>query len=167
MKKDEALQRLDSLKRQLIAGVDLPPGNLSREVQPQPVQLPIWPEPVRGGPNAILRSALFAGIHSKKRQVLGTSPGPDREPEGVPVAAQDDIKITFAGRQLNQYDADVFFEALHRARKHPLETECVFRGYDFLKAIGRSDSDGNYEDLHHSLTRLRNGNLVLEWRLGG
>src|SRR4051794_40314994 len=118
MRKDGALQRFDSLKRQLIAGVDLLPTGPPREPQPRPVQLPMWPEPVRGGPNAILRSALFAGIHSKKRQVLGTSSGPDREPEGVPVAAQDGIKITFAGRQLNQYDADVFFEALHRARKH-------------------------------------------------
>lgn len=167
MKNDEAaLEMFATVKRQLSAGADLP-AVIPPQRGPQPVQLPIWPESVRGGPNAILRSALFSGIHSKKRQVLGTTSGPDKEPEGVPVAAQEGVKITFAGRQLNQYDADVFFEALHRARRHPLETECAFRGYDFLKAIGRSDSDGNYEDLHNSLTRLRNGNLVLEWKLGG
>ena len=91
-------------------------------------QLPIWPDPVRGGPNALLRSALFAGIHSKKRQVLGKQLRPEKKPEAVTVASQDGIRIKFAGTQLNQYDADVFFEALHRARRHPLDTECQFKG---------------------------------------
>jgi len=128
----------------------------------------MWPEPVRGGPNALLRSALFAGIHSKKRETIGTTPAtPEEEPEGVILASQDGVIVKFAGRQLNQYDADVFFEALHRARHHPLETECFFRGYDFLKAIGRSDGKREYQDLHQSLTRLRNGNLVVEWSING
>jgi len=131
------------------------------------IQLPLWPEPVRGAPNAILRSALFAGIHSKKRQRLGIQTKPEKEPNPVTVAAQNGITIKYAGTQLNQYDEDVFFESLHRARHHPLETECLFRGYDFLKAIGRSDSALNYEDLDDSLTRLRNGNLVMEWEHKG
>jgi hypothetical protein len=130
-------------------------------------QLPLWPEPVRGGPNALLRSALFAGIHSKKRQRLGTLTTPDKEPEGVIIASQDGINIKYAGTQLNQYDADVFFEALHRARHHPLETECFFRGYDFLKAIGRQNGKREYEDLHDSLKRLRNGHVVIEWQVNG
>jgi TrfA protein len=159
-------RQLESLKRTLADKTDLP-AVVPSELQRRPVQLPMWPEPVRGGPNAILRSALFAGIHSKKRETLGTSSGPDEEPKGVTVAAQDGITVTFAGRQLNQYDADVFFEALHRARHHPLETECFFRGYDFLKAIGRQDGKREYDDLHNSLTRLRNGNLVLEWQIKG
>src|SRR5262249_17249130 len=29
------------------------------------IQLPLWPEPVRGAPNTLLRSAFFAAIHSK------------------------------------------------------------------------------------------------------
>jgi hypothetical protein len=164
---DRQLDReLDNLRRTLADKADLP-AVAPPEPQRRPVQLPMWPEPVRGGPNAILRSALFAGIHSKKRETLGTSSGPDEEPKGITVAAQDGITVTFAGTQLNQYDADVFFEALHRARYHALETECFFRGYDFLKAIGRSDSKLNYNDLHNSLTRLRNGNLVLEWKING
>ena len=47
------------------------------------IQLPLWPEPVRGAPNAILRSALFAGIHSKKRQILGTRTRPEKPFEPV------------------------------------------------------------------------------------
>ncbi len=130
-------------------------------------QLPIWPDPVRGGPNALLRSALFAGIHSKKRQVMGTQLRPEKKPEGVTIASQDGIRIKFAGTQLNQYDADVFFEALHRARRHPLETECQFQGADFLKSIGRSRNDLNYEDLDESLDRLRRGSIELEWDVQG
>ena len=122
---------------------------------------------MRGGPNAILRSALFAGIHSKKRAELGTRLKPDEPKVGVTVAAQDGITIKFAGDQLNQYDADVFFEALHRARHHPLETECLFRGYDFLKAIGRHNGKREYDDLHNSLTRLRDGRVEIELAING
>jgi hypothetical protein len=163
--KTELDARLDALK----ASIDAQLGNCPPEPPPEQraEQLPSWPEPVRGGPNALLRSALFAGIHSKKRTELGTRPRPDEPRKGVTVAAQDGITITFAGDQLNQYDADVFFETLHRARLHPLETECLFRGYDFLKAIGRSNAQPNYDDLHNSLTRLRNGNLVVEWKING
>ncbi len=139
-----------------------------RRVQGRPaVQLPMWPEIVRGGPNALLRSAFFAGIHSKKRQKLGIQTRPEKEPEGITIAAQDGIKIKYAGTQLNQYDADVFFEALHLARHHPLETECFFTGSSFLRAIGRTRNDLNYEDLNDSLKRLRNGSLEIEWSIKG
>ncbi len=136
-------------------------------LQKTSAQLPIWPEAVRGGPNAILRSALFAGIQSKKRQTLGTQSRPDKMPEGVPIASQDGIKITFAGTQFNQYDADVFFETLHRARRQKLETACEFQGAEFLKSIGRSCSTLCYEDLEQSLDRLRRGSVYLEWVANG
>ena len=61
----------------------------------------------------------------------------------------------------------MFFEVLHRARHHPLETECLFRGYDFLKAIGRTNAQPNYDDLHDSLTRLRDGRVEIEWAING
>lgn len=130
-------------------------------------QLPIWPESVRGGPNALLRSALFAGIHSKKRVFLGQQTQPEKEPEGVMIAAQDGVTIRYTGTQLNQYDADVFFEAVHRARKEPLGSKCVFTGAAFLKAIGRSRNDLNYEDLNESLRRLRRGTLIAQWTING
>jgi hypothetical protein len=134
---------------------------------PRPEQLPIWAEPMRGGPNALLRSALFSAIHSKKRKIIGTQTSASKEPEGVMIAAQDGIKIKYAGTQFNQQDADVFFEGVHRSRKDPLETECTFQGSDFLNAIGRTDSKGNYEDLDESLRRLRRGELQAEWTING
>lgn len=129
-------------------------------------QLPIWPENVRGGPNAILRSALFAGIHSKKRRVLGSAPTPTHRSVGVPIASQDGISITFAGTQFNQYDADVFFETLHRARRAS-DTSCDFRGAELLRSIGRTDSKTRYADLEESLDRLRWGSLEVYWEVDG
>jgi len=127
-------------------------------------QLPIWPDNVRGGPNAILRSALFAGIQSKKRQVIGKQARPDKNLECVPIASQDGINIAFAGMQLNQYDADVFFETIHRARRANM-TACEFKGADFLKSIDRSCNNLSYDDMEESLDRLRRGSVELEWEI--
>jgi hypothetical protein len=141
--------------------------------EPQPnapakiIQLPFWADPVRGVPNALLRSAFFAAIHSKKRRQLGIQKRPEKPPEGIIIAAQKGDVIKFAGTQLNQYDADVFFEALHRARLHPLGTECAFRGYDFLKNIRRQHGNHEYEDLDDSLTRLRDGRVEIYSKING
>lgn len=131
-----------------------------------PVQLPIWPDAMRAGPNALLRSAFFAGIASKNRKVLEFRTSPAQEPEGVLIAAQDGITIKYTGTQLNQYDADVFFEVLHRSRRHPLGHVARFAGGDFLNEIGRSRNDLNYEDLDTSLRRLKRGIVDVKWRVG-
>jgi TrfA protein len=172
---DKAMRELEesnpeaaaSIQRMLELGARRPPeqdepANTSSKI----IQftLPGWPDAKRGAPNTLLRSALFAAIHSKKRRRLGIQPKPHKEPEGILIAAQDGIHIKYAGTQLNQYDADVFFEALHRARGHALPTECIFTGYNFLKAIGRSNAPGNYEDLDESLRRLRDGRVEIDWK---
>ncbi len=131
-----------------------------------PSQLPMWPDAVRGGPNVLLRSAFFAGIKSGKRQTLGIQTSPEREPEGVEIAAQDGVTIRYAGTQLNQYDADVFFEVLHLSRRSPLGTEALFTGASFLSSIGRSRNNLNYEDLDNSLRRLKRGVVDVSWRIG-
>ncbi len=129
-------------------------------------QLPIWPESVRGGPNAILRSALFAGIHSKKRQILGTPPTAQARSVLVPIASQDGIDLKFAGTQFNQYDADLFFETVHRARRSS-DTSCTFQGAELLRAIGRCDSKRSYDDLEQSLDRLRWSSVDIHWEANG
>jgi TrfA protein len=162
----ELAQRLESLHRTMKANPRdglLEPKSTPAKI----VQLPLWAEPIRGAPNTLLRSAFFAAIHSKKRRELGIKTRPEKPREAVIIAAQDGIRIKYAGTQLNQYDADVFFEALHRARGNPLPTECIFRGYDFLKAIGRQHGNREYEDLSDGLTRLRDGRIELEWKING
>jgi hypothetical protein len=97
-------RQLASLKKTLEANTGIAAYHAPGP-QKRPVQLPMWPEPVRGGPNAVLRSALFAAIYSKKRRKLGIQTSPEKEPEGITIAAQDGITIKYAGTQLNQYDA--------------------------------------------------------------
>jgi hypothetical protein len=80
------------------------------------IQLPLWPEPVRGAPNSFLRSALFAAIQGKtrtrlKKQLLGSLQG---------------VSVRYTGEQLDQSDLDVWEQAVHLARRHPLGNVCHF-----------------------------------------
>lgn len=137
------------------------------EIRRVSVQLPIWPDSVRGGPNALLRSALFAGVPSRFRKILEHRPSAAVEPEGVVIAAQDGITMLYTGTQLNQYDADVFFEVLQRARRSPLGEAATFAGAEFLRSIGRTKSKQDYEDLDMSLRRLTRGLVDVKWRIQG
>ena len=108
------------------------------------LQLPLWPEPKRGAPNAVLRGALFPAIQGKGRIAL------DREL----LAAQDGITIRYTGWQLTQSDLDVWEQVLHLARTQALGTECHFTAHGFLKALGRSTGKKDYEWLQTALERL-------------
>ena len=108
------------------------------------IQLPLWPEPKRGAPNAVLRGALFAAVH-KDRQYM-------RRKELI--AAQDGITIRYTGEQLDQADLDVWEQVLHLARMQALGTECYFTAHGFLKALGRSTGKMNHEWLQTALERL-------------
>ena len=107
------------------------------------IQLPLWPEPKRGAPNAVLRGALFAAIHKDRRYM-------DREL----LAAQGGITVWFTGKQLDQSDLDVWEQVLHLARTQALGTECYFTAHGFLKALGRSTGKMNHEWLQTALERL-------------
>src|SRR5437763_1230984 len=108
------------------------------------IQLPLWPEPARGVPNDILRSALFAAIQGKGRQYL----------QKQLIAAYDGIQIKYTGQQLEQSDLDVWEQLLHLARHHPLGTVCHFTAHAFLKSLGRSIGRANYQWLDSALLRL-------------
>ena len=131
------------------------------------VQLPIWPEPVRGTPNSLLRGALFAAIQSKDKRYI------DHEV----LATQDGIEIRFTGMQLNQIDLEVWEQAVHLARPHPLGNICDFTAYGFLKDLGRKTGGSQNEQLkkefahigacfveitHRRMTYA--GNLLEYWR---
>lgn len=108
------------------------------------VQLPLWPEVKRGVPNSVLRGALFAAIQGKGRVAM------KREL----LAAQQGISIRFTGWQLTQSDLDVWEQALHLARQHPLGTRCHFTARAFLKALGRQTSGQHHEWLKEVFARL-------------
>jgi TrfA protein len=130
-------------------------------------QLPLWPEPVRGAPNSFLRSALFAAIQGKtrtrlKKQMLGSLQG---------------VTVRYTGEQLDQSDLDVWEQAVHLARRHPLGNVCHVTAYAFLQALGRSTGKSNYQWLEDVITRLvacevilqtkdktYGGNLIASWK---
>ena len=100
------------------------------------IQLPLWPDPKRGAPNAVLRGALFAAIQGKNRQYM------DRKQL---IAAQDGVTIRYSGGQLDQADLDVWEQTLHLARTQALGTKCYFTARGFLKALTRQASGQNLE----------------------
>ena len=108
------------------------------------IQLPLWPEPKRGAPNAVLRGALFAAVQGKGRVVM------DR----VFLAAQDGITIRYTGWQLTQSDLDVWEQALHLARTQALGSACYFTARGFLKALGRRPGKSGLDWLESVFSRL-------------
>ena len=107
------------------------------------IQLPLWPEPKRGAPNAVLRGALFAAVHKDRRYM-------DREL----IASQRGITIRFTGKQLDQADLDVWEQALHLARTQALGTQCRFTEKSFLKALGRQSGKSGRDWLRSAFARL-------------
>lgn len=132
-------------------GASLATKEKTQETKPAPpkkaevIQLPFWPEDKRGTPNCFLRSALFSAIYGNaERKYL----------KNALLAVQGDVSITYTGEQLSQSDLDVVMAALHLARQQPLGHVCQFRGYTFLKILGRSDSKPNYVWLNATFDRL-------------
>ena len=109
------------------------------------IQLPLWPEPKRGAPNAVLRGALFPAIQGKRRQYILRK---------ELIATQDGVRIRYTGGQLDQADLDVWEQTLHLARSQALGTMCYFTAHGFLKDLGRSTGKHDHDWLGEALARL-------------
>lgn len=109
------------------------------------VQLPLWPEPTRGVPNGVLRSALFGAIKKGTRRYM----------EGEKVAALDGIEIRYTGQRLDQGDLDAWESVLHIVRLQEMGEQCRFTAYAMLKLLGKTDAGGNRNTLHKRLMRLK------------
>src|SRR6516225_7923554 len=138
-----SLRRMQALHAARLAAGDAEP------TEPRPlakiIQLPLWPEPLRGMPNPALRSALFSAIQSKDRRYI------DHEL----IAAVAGVEIRFMGKQLNQEDLEVCAEVFHLARLHPLGDTCHTAAHALLKSIGRHTGNSEHMQLHQSLLRLQ------------
>lgn len=118
---------------------------LAVPAQPTPaVQLPLWPEPVRGVPNGMLRSALFGAIQRGRRRYV----------DGEQMAAMDGIEVYYTGQRLDQGDLDVWETVLHAVRAQALGSQCRVTSYALLKLMGKTDTGKNRATLHKRITRL-------------
>jgi hypothetical protein len=104
--------------------------------------LDLWPNAMRGVPNAILRSALFS--------VMKERPAVTREL----LAAVENVEIIFTGIRLNQKDLDYFQELLHLQRLQPLGQPIRFTARSLLKSMGLSAGKYQYDELKDVIARL-------------
>jgi hypothetical protein len=119
------------------------------------VQLPLWPEPTRGVPNGVLRSALFGAIKKGRRRYM----------EREYVASLEGVEILYTGQRLDQGDLDIWETVLHIARLQEMGKQCRFTAYAMLKMLGKTDTGKNRITLHDRLMRLKvNGVEVKQGR---
>jgi hypothetical protein len=120
---------------------ELPGAALQHDV----VQLPQWPDFVRGVPNGFLRSALFGAIAKGRRRYMS----------GERVTTFDGLTIFYTGERLDQGDLDVWESVLHAVRLQALGVKCRVTSYALLKLMGKTDTGKNRRVLHTRITRLR------------
>jgi hypothetical protein len=110
-------------------------------------QLPLWPERVRGLPNALARSALFCA---------GTPKIPRENLKQKEVYSIKGITIHYTGEELrNDDDEDVFLQVTHLARLQPLGERVEFSAHSMLKALRWDTGSAGYKRLRTVLTRLQ------------
>ena len=120
------------------------------------MSLPLWPDAVRGVPNAVLRGALF-GVSkqrstTKKRELLATVDG---------------IEVRFKGEKFNQADLDLWEMLLHLARLQPLGNQVEFTARSLLRELGRGVGGKDHEDLKEDIVRLAGGVVEITWTATG
>ena len=118
----------------------------------QQLMLPLWPEEVRGVPNAVLRGALF-----------GVSQAREYHKELTPVAAVDGIEIFVKNDLLNQHDLDLFEMLLHVQREQPLGSPVHFTAHSLLKALGRGTGGKDHKELQNDMARLIGSVVKIHW----
>jgi hypothetical protein len=112
----------------------------------------MWPNDLRGLPNALARSALFGvGNQQTHRELL----------EKKTIAALKGIEITYSGRELRQDDEDVFLEILHISRMKELGTTVTFTGYAMLTSLGWDKGARGYKRLVDAIGRLQWSSLAI------
>ena len=114
--------------------------------------LPLWPDPVRGVPNAVLRGALFTV--SQTREMFK---------DLTPVAAVDGIEISVKNDRLNQHDLDLFEMLLHVQREQPLGAPVHFTAHSLLRELGRGTSGKHHKELRNDMARLIGSVVEIRW----
>lgn len=116
------------------------------------IQLPVWPDSVRGMPNSMLRSALFGAIKRGPRAYL----------KQETIAALEGINIRYTGERLDQGDLDVWQGIVHIARAQSQGNTCQVTAYALLKVLGKTNSGDNHKTLYDRLVRLRANAIEIE-----
>jgi hypothetical protein len=114
-------------------------------------RLPVFPHAARPVVNAMARSALFACVQGKDRQIL----------DNVLLATVAGVEIRFTGRQWNQDDHDLLMQLVHMAAPISLGEYVPLSGYAVLRALGRDAGGTQYQALREDVRRLVTGTVSL------
>jgi hypothetical protein len=117
------------------------------------LQLPIWPQDLRGLPNAFARSALFTVANMRK--------GERKNMKRALIATVSGIKIEYTGEELRQDDEDVFLQILHIARNQELGTPVRFTAYSMISELGWTKNTSSYKRLVDCLDRMKASSITL------
>lgn len=123
----------------------------SRALKEQ-IQLPMWPQDLRGLPNAFARSALFSVANVR-------SGGPRAVHRRKEIAALSGILIQYSGDELRQDDEDVFMQIVHLSRLQDLGLPVKFVAYSLLQELRWSTNSDSYKRLVDSLDRMTASSL--------
>nr|WP_193215507.1 plasmid replication initiator TrfA [Janthinobacterium sp.]QJS06062.1 TrfA protein, putative replication initiator [Janthinobacterium sp.] len=113
--------------------------------------LDLWPDAVRGVPNAVLRGALFS-VSQRRAWV-----------EGEVLASVEGNVVKFTGQRFNQTDLDTWEMLVHLARLQPLGNKVDFTAHALLKALGRGTGKSQHKQLADEIVRLRGGTVTITW----
>ena len=117
-----------------------------------PLQLPIWAEPDRVMPNALLRSALFGC--ARRREFV----------KDALIVSWPNVEIRFSGETFNQFDESVWMQIVHlfRQQGEPQDFKVRFNAKPFCRMLGGKGKGGrDVAQLRQSLVRLRGGTLLV------
>lgn len=117
------------------------------------VQLPLWPETMRGLPNAVARSALFTVNYSDPRVNYSRQV----------IASQEGIDIVYTGEELRTDDEDVLLQLIHLARLQPIGEPVTFASHAIIKALGWTINTRSYERLYDTIVRMRATNVTIKF----
>jgi len=120
----------------------------SKKIEPiaEIIQLPIWPETIRGFPSVIARSALFNARRSNTSREMVKE---------LSVSSISGISIKYTGEELRQDDQTVLMQLLHLTQHQPFIESVQFTPYSFLQSIGWSTSgQQRYDKLFAIMNRL-------------
>lgn len=122
------------------------PTPVPAKPKPEQLSLELWPDAVRGVPNAVLRGALFGVAQVRRTHKKRTL-----------IAATENYEIRFKGETFNQTDLDALSAMLHLAMPHPLGTRVEFSVNSFLRDLGRGTGNTQHEQFKETVVRLIGG----------
>lgn len=149
----EALAAQAKARREKEEAAAAPKKSAKKALTPdRQLKLELWPEEVRGVPNAALRTAMFTA--GKERVFLK---------EWTPIASVQGIEISARGERLNQHDLDLWEQLLHLQRLQPIGARIEFTAHAMLKALGRPTGGSAHARLHNDLGRLLTSAIEVRW----